>query len=238
VQHVSLAIPNSHLAPAILPDAPDRSPLAVRIALAIHRNTWVALDMTTAFLHATDQSERLQWVWPPEDAEDEAFDEITRLSCGSREGAAAMLAHLEWYLEAHPSHPKQPVLSPAEATLVRVRMADMRLLLGHAAPTSPAPILSGIEVHRAAWLAFVAVPGRDVIGREAWRALDVASDAAADAVLEMPCGDKQGAAALVAHTRWYAEELAKADDSLTDGLGYALRPLQARQVDLSLLAIT
>lgn len=225
------------LLPALIapPHVPDRSPLTVRMAIAIHQNTWAALHMSSAFLQATDQSERMQLMWPAEDAEDEAFDELLRLPCGSREGAASMLAHLEWYASVVSSHPKRRKLTGSDGALVRVRMADMRLVLGLEAPTSPAPVLAAIEAHRAAWQVYTAAPRRNVIGFDAWWAFSVAADAAADAVLEMPCGDRHGAKALDAHAQWYAEELAKADDDLTDGFDYALRRLQARQADLSLL---
>ena len=35
--------------------------------------------MSTVFLEATGQSDRMQLMWPAEDAEDEAFDELLRL---------------------------------------------------------------------------------------------------------------------------------------------------------------
>lgn len=82
----------------------------------------------------------------------------------------------------------------------------------------------------------MAAPGRDVIDLDAWWAVSVVADAAADLVLATPCGDRDDADALVAHVRWYVAELAKADDDLTDGLDYTARRLQARQEDLSLLA--
>ncbi|TXM69972.1 hypothetical protein [Methylobacterium sp. WL120] len=205
------------------------------MALAIHRNTWATLLMGSAYFQASNQPERMKLKWPAEEAEDEAFDEVSCLPCGSREGAAAMLAHLEWYLDAVSAHPTRHRLAPSDVTLARVRMSDMRLVLGDVAPVSSAPILAAIEAHRAAWLAYLAAPGRDVLGFDAWWALRLPPDAAADTVLATPCGDRHGAAALVAHVRWYAEELELADENMTGGLDYAARRLQARGADLSLL---
>jgi hypothetical protein len=158
--------------------------------------------MGSAYLHATNQPDRMKQTWPAEEAEDEAFDEVCCLPCGSREGATAMLAHLEWYLDAVSSHPTRPRLAASDVTLARVRMSDMRLVLGDVAPASSASIMAAIQAHRVAWLAFVAAPGQDVIGFDAWWELSLVPDEAADTVLATPCGDRHGAAALVAHVRW------------------------------------
>lgn len=214
-------------------------PSPMQFAIALHRRTWQALQASAAFLQASGKTaERMNVAWPAEDAEDEALTDLLMLSCRDRADAKTLLQHLTWYLGVRPQHPKRPALSQGDATLIALRIQGLGLILGKAAAgAAPVPepgAMAGlIAAHRVAWSAFIAAPSREECEREDWWSLRLAADEAACAVLGGPCADRAEVAALVEHARWYAAELAAADEDRTDTLDFDAKNLAARAGDLA-----
>lgn len=179
--------------------------------------------------------ERKAYLWPAEDAEDEALTDITMLSCGSLADAKALLAHFRWYRAVRPQHPKHPEMSQGDAAIVAVRTADLALMLGADSVGQAPPPVGGLaalrEAHRTAWAPYAEAPGPEVIGWDAHDALDHAVDAAADAVLVAPCADLADGAALVEHAAWYWSALEAVGPRRADGFEYDAKQLRARAGD-------
>ncbi|MCP2080839.1 UNVERIFIED_ORG: hypothetical protein J2W74_002025 [Methylorubrum zatmanii] len=215
---------------------PSALPSPILCAIALHRQTWTTLLVSHTARNASGQAEeRGTYLWPAEDAEDEALTDLTMLSCGSLVDAKALLAHFRWYRSVRPQHPKHPEMSQGDAAIVAVRTADLALMLGEGSAGRVSPPAGGLaallEAHRAAWAPYAEAPGPEVIGWDARDALDQTVDAAADAVLVAPCAGLADGAALVEHAAWYWSALEAAGPRRADGFEYDAKQLRARAGD-------
>ncbi|GJE27222.1 hypothetical protein LKMONMHP_2079 [Methylobacterium organophilum] len=178
-------------------------------------------------------------MWPAADAEDEAFTDITMLSCGSPTDARALLAHFNWYRAARPQHPKPPEMSQGDAAIAAVRAADLALMLGEDGAGQVSPPAGGLaallDAHRTAWAAYAEASGSEVIDRDAHEVLDNAASAAADAVLTAACSDKAEGATLAQHAAWYWSALEAAGKRRADSFEYDAKQLRARAGDWAML---
>lgn len=202
-------------------------------AIAHHRQAWDGLQAASAFLDATGRADRKAFMWPASDAECEALCDLLEVPCANRDDAAALLAHLRWYLTVASTHPKRGVAPGKNLAAVSARMADLRLILGDAAPVPPAPILEAVEANRTAWLALKAASAAGETGTDRWHDLQGTAQGTLDALTEVSCGNRKGAKALMAHALWYAAELAAADEDTVEWLEGDAKRLAARCGDLA-----
>ena len=190
----------------------------IHLAIAAHRIAWEGLQASTAFFDATGQEHRMKLVWPAQDAEVEAMADILGTSCGSPDGAEAVVSHLQWYLA--PCSVRAAQAEPPQVRDIRARIADLLLLLGRRAPGSSAPIRAAIEAHRAAWDACRTAPGTGEGWDEVGWSLQSAVQEASGALREVPCGNRAGAQALLQHLRGFTAELEAADPELREAVEY------------------
>lgn len=202
-------------------------------AIVHHRMAWDSLLAASAFLDATGRADRKDFMWPASDAECEALCELLEVPCASREDAAAMMAHLRWYLAVAPKHPKQGTLPDKNLVAASARASDLRLILGDAAPMPSEALLEAVEANQAAWLALKGASAAGEASSDRWHELQGAAQATLDALTEVPCGNRKGAKALMAHALWYAAELAAADEDTAEWLEGDAKRLAARCGDLA-----
>lgn len=211
-------------------EAAQPSPL--QFAVAVHCRSWQTLQASNALLDAIDRPDRKKVMWPAEDAESEAEDDVMLVACRDLKDAAALLTHLRWYLEVRPQRPIRPELNPRTTDLIAARMADLSFMLGEAGwRAGGGDLAATLAEHRRAWSTYLATPDPEVTGWDVHHALTGAVDAAVSAVLAMPCANLADGAALVSHAQWYSAELEAAGEDLTDGFTYEVQHLRARAGD-------
>jgi hypothetical protein len=205
----------------------------VHLAIAAHHIAWEGLRVSEAFLDASGQEYRKKLMWPAKEAEGEAAGDLLYTACGTRDGAEALVAHLQWYLAPRPGLSEH--FEPSFADDLRARTADLLVLLGKKAPSSSSPIRAAIAEHRAAWEALWAAPPKEEGWDEAWWSVLCEARGRTGALLEVPCGNRAGARVLLKHLRVFLAELAEASEEVQDGGSFYQSATEARLADLAML---
>ncbi|MCE4224916.1 hypothetical protein HCU64_14225 [Methylobacterium sp. C25] len=202
-------------------------PSPIYLAIRAHHLCWEALCASSAAFDAAGETEWKQQDWGARDAESQAAWIVLKTPCGSREGAAALVEHLEWYLAADTQHPGGDGPDSVEAN--SARLADLRMLLGAGPETAEGPMLAAIEANRSAWSALLAAAAER--GDARWEAEGEARSTAYE-IKETSCGSRAGAAALREHLEVYLPALAARE---LDGAAGFEGALAARLADLRML---
>lgn len=187
----------------------------VHLAILAHRIAWEGLRVSEAFLDASGQEYRKKLMWPAQEAEGEAAGDLLYTACGSRDGAEALVVHLQWYLASRPGLSEH--FEPSFADDLRVRTADLLMLLGKKAPSSSSQIRAAIAEHRAAWEALRTAPPKADGWDEPWWSVLCEARGTTGALLEVPCESRAGARALLKHLRVFLTELAATSEEVQDG---------------------
>lgn len=205
----------------------------VHLAILAHRIAWEGLRVSETFLDASGQEYRKKLMWPAQEAEGEAAGDLLRTACRNRDEAAALAAHLQWYLAPRPGLSEH--FDPSFAADLRVRTADLLMLLGKKAPSSSSSIRAAIAEHRAAWDALRTAPPKADGWDEAWWSVLCEARGTTGALLEVACGNRAGARVLLKHLRVFLAELSEASEEVQDGGSFYQSATEARMTDVAML---